>query len=175
MSVENDQQTVERDKLRELQGVFEKAVKDNTIENMRPFIHPEFSFVSFTDKSFDDFDSFKQQWDLTRKEMVGSGHFSTQLNPAPTLFIDDIAIAHGNAKNSLLNTRGQSFNFTNNWTVIFKRLDGEWKVLRAHNSLDPFSNPMLVNGVKQKIIKYSLLSFSGGILLCSILSYLFLG
>jgi len=175
MSVEKDIYATDRDKLRELQTIFENAVKNNTIENIRPFTHPEFSFVSFTDKSFGDFDSFKQQWNFTRKELVGTGSFSTQLNPAPTLFVDDTAIAYGNAKNSLLDARGRNFNFTNNWTVIFKRQDGEWKVLRAHNSIDPFANPMLLSGVKNKVIKYSALSFMGGLILCSILSYLLLG
>ena len=172
MNQEKDNNEVDRVQLRNLQALFEKAVEKNNIEEIRNFIHPDFSFVSFTDKVFNDFDSFKQQWDITRKKMVGSGRFSTRLNPEPTLFSDGIAIASGNASNSMVDHKGQQFNFSNHWTVIFKRVNDEWKVLRAHNSLDPFGNPMLINGVKNKVMKYSLLSFIGGVMVCSIVSYL---
>ena len=171
----SDKYVVEREKLNELKALFEKAVENNSIEDMRAHTHPDFSFVSFTDKTFQDFDSFKKQWNITRKEMVGSGSFSTSLDPQPTLFFDDIAIASGSADNKLVNNKGQAFNFHNNWTTIFKRdNNGEWKVLRAHNSLDPFGNPMLVQGVKDKVFKLSILSFLIGFILCALLALLFL-
>ncbi|HED33192.1 MAG TPA: nuclear transport factor 2 family protein [Gammaproteobacteria bacterium] len=175
MSIDKDEFEAEREKLRKLQAIFEKAVENNSIDDIKPFTHADFSFVSFTDKSFDSFDAFKNQWEITRSEMVGSGRFSTQLNPAPTIFVDDIAIASGNAQNTLVNASGEQFNFSNHWTVIFKRVDNDWKVLRAHNSLDPFANPMLVSGVKRNIIKYSALAFLGGAALCSVISYLIPG
>jgi len=161
----------EREKLRTLQAIFENAVKNNSIEDLRSFIHSDFSFVSFTDKLFKDFDAFKKQWGVTRENMVGSGDFSTRLNPSPTLFEGNIAIASGNADNTLVNSKGQKFEFTNHWTVIFKQDGSEWKVLCVHNSLDPFGNPMLISGIKQKIIKYSVMAFLGGGALTSILSY----
>lgn len=175
MSIEKDEFEAEREQLRKLQTIFEKAVENNSLEDIKPFTHPDFSFVSFTDKSFDSFDAFKKQWEATRREMVGSGRFTTQLNPAPTIFAGDIAIASGNAQNTLRNASDEQFNFSNHWTVIFKRIDNEWKVLRAHNSLDPFTNPMLVSGVKRNIIKYSALAFLGGVALCSVISYLIPG
>jgi len=169
-----DKYAAERDKLRELKAIFEKAVENNTIEDMRPYTHPDFSFVSFTDKAFSDFDAFKKQWNITRENMIGSGSFTTSLEPQPTLFIGDIAVASGNATNNLVDTKGKHFTFQNHWTVIFQRAEGEWKVLRAHNSLDPFSNPMLVSGVKDKVTKFSLVSFLSGAILCSILVFLLL-
>lgn len=175
MTLEKDEFGNDRDELRAIQAVFEKSVTSNTIEDVRPFVHPDFSFVSFTDKSFNNFDSFKEQWIVTRREMVGSGSFLTQLNPEPTSFIDNVAIAHGNADNTLIDTKGQRYNFTSHWTVVFKRLDGEWKVFRAHNSLDPFNNPMLISGVKRSVIKYGILAFIGGVVLCSMFSYLIPG
>ena len=163
----------DREKLRQIQTLFEGAVENNSIEDIRPFTHADFSFVSFTDKVFTDFDSFKRQWDITRKKMVGNGRFSTRLNPEPTLFTDDIAIAHGKANNTMIDNKGHQFDFTNHWTVIFKRHNTEWKVLRAHNSLDPFTNPMLVHGVKRKMMTFGLLSFVAGMILSSVFYYLF--
>ena len=164
----------EREKLRSIQAIFEKAVENNTIEDLKPYTDPEFSFVSFTDRSFSDFDSFSKQWGVTRKELVGSGSFTTQLDPEPSLFFDDIAVCYGNSKNKMVNNKGNKFDFTSHWTVIFKRKDGEWKVLRAHNSLNPFSNPMLIHAVKSKLTLTSLVAFAFGGALCSLLTYLIL-
>ncbi|MCG6969419.1 MAG: nuclear transport factor 2 family protein [Gammaproteobacteria bacterium] len=164
----------EREQLRAIQAVFEKAVENNSIEDLRPYTDPEFSYVSFTDRSFGDFDSFCRQWGLTREEMVGSGSFTTQLDPEPTLFFDDIAVCYGNSKNKLINKKGAKFDFTSHWTVIFKREDGEWKVLRAHNSMNPFSNPMLIHAVKSKLTLSSLAAFVVGGVTCLLLVYLIL-
>ena len=169
-----DTYSEEREKLRSIQAVFEKAVENNTIEDLKPYTDPEFSFVSFTDRSFNDFDSFSRQWCETRKELVGSGSFSTQLDPEPSLFFDDIAVCYGNSINKMVNNKGNEFDFTSHWTVIFKRKDGEWKVLRAHNSLNPFSNPMLIHAVKSKLTLSSLVAFTLGGALCSLLTYLIL-
>jgi len=159
----------ERDELRSLQAIFEKAVQDNDIEVMRQHVAPDFSFVSFTDRSFSDFDAFVKQWKITRAEMVGAGSFSTQLNPEPALFIDDIAVCLGNSSNQMHDIKNNDYEFTSHWTVVFQRINNEWKVLRAHNSLDPFANPMLKHGVKKVLIKFGSLGVLAGALLCFLL------
>ena len=157
--------------LRALQQVFQKAVENNTIEDMREHIADDFSFVSFTDKSFDSFDNFEKQWKVTRAEMIGDGRFTSELNPEPALFEGDIAICKGNASNQMVDAKGNTFAYSSNWTVIFKQTAGVWKVLRAHNSLDPFANPMLLSHVKKTVLKYSAVAFIIGGIACSLLTY----
>ena len=169
-----DNHDKEREQLRAIQAVFEQAVANNKIEELRPYADPDFSFVSFTDRSFSDFDSFSRQWDLTRKEMVGSGSFTTKLEPDPSLFFADTAVSSGNSKNTMVDRNGNNYEFTAHWTVVFRRRDGEWKILRAHNSLNPFSNPMLKGKVKGMLLKYGLLGFISGGILCSLLLYFIL-
>lgn len=164
----NDDNNIDKDEssrqqLRELQSIFEQAVKNNSIEDMREHVDVDFSFVSFTDKSFDNFDTFAKQWKISRNEMIGSGSFVSQLNPEPAVFEGDIAICKGNASNTMVDKRDKTFEYSSNWTVVFKQTDGVWKVLRAHNSLDPFSNPMLRSGVKKHVFKMSLIAFGIGI------------
>ena len=163
---------VDREKLRDIQAIFERAVTNNTIEDLKPYTDPEFSFVSFTDRSFSDFDSFSKQWRLTRIAMLGSGKFSTKLNPEPSLFIGDIAVCYGNSTNNMVDSSGNEYDFTSHWTVIFKRYNDEWKILRAHNSLNPFSNPMLKHAVKRKMIFISAASLLVGAGLCYFLTSL---
>ena len=161
----------DRKQLRGIQEVFENAVKKNEIENIKSHIDDEFSFVSFTDSAFDDFDSFQAQWKKTRTEMVGQGSFSSSLNPEPALFYGDIAVCKGNSDNHLVNAKGKSFTYTSNWTVVFRRHENGWKVLRAHNSLNPFDNPMLVDGVKSKVSKLAALAFVTGVFITAFFMY----
>jgi len=160
-----------REELRELQQVFQHAVKNNSIGDMRTHTDKDFSFVSFTDKSFSNFDDFEKQWNISRQKMIGSGSFTTELNPETSLFFDDIAVCKGNANNHMIDAKGESFNYGSNWTVIFKKTDDAWKVLRAHNSLDPFSNPMLLSHVKKSVLKYAVSAFIVGGIVCSLLTY----
>ena len=148
-----DKHEKSREELRAMQQVFQQAVKNNTIEDMRAHIDADFSFVSFTDKSFDPFDDFEKQWKISRAKMIGNGEFTTELNPQPAQFVGDIAVCKGNASNHMVDNQGKSFEYGSNWTVIFKQTDGVWKVLRAHNSLDPFGNPMLISHVKTSLLK----------------------
>lgn len=156
----------ERQKLVEIQHAFENAVKNNAIDDMRKYVHEQFSFVSFTNSASSDFNAFSKQWKITRERMLGlSGSFVTNLNPQPTIFIDDVAVCTGNADNVMIDNRGKKFDFSTHWTVVFKRENDAWKVLRAHSSTDPFANPILVDHVKQRIVKYGIMSFAAGVTL----------
>ncbi len=166
-----DQYERDREQLRIIQKAFENAVENNTLEDIRAYVHSDFSIVSFTDKAFEDFDSFCKQWNITRQEIVGAGSFTTQLNPEPSLFIDDLAICKGRSDNKMVDKKGTHFEYTSHWTVIFRRIDDNWKILRAHNSLDPFGNPMLVSNVKRKVLMSCTLAFILGGLACSLLAY----
>ncbi len=165
-----DPYDIERKKLRHIKVVFEKAVAENNIETMRNHVHDDFSFVSFTDRAFDDYESFREQWGRTRSEMVGTGSFTTSLSPMPTIFSGDIAVAYGNSQNDMLDRKGGKYHFHSHWTVVFKKEGDNWKVLRGHNSIDPFGNPMLKAGVKSAIFSYSVAAFLlgsvVGIVLC---------
>ena len=104
--------------------------------------------------------------------MIGDGKFTTALNPEPTVFIGDIAVCKGNASNHMIDKQGKSFEYSSNWTVVFRQVEGIWKVLRAHNSLDPFANPMLKSRVKSILIKYCAIAFILGGTTCSLATYL---
>lgn len=166
-----DQYAEEREQLRAIQAVFENAVENNSLEDLRPYIDSDFSIVTFTDKSFDDFESFINAWKTSRQKMIGKGTFTTKLNPETSLFFDDIAIGKGCAQNTMVDNKGQLFEYTSNWTVIFKRTDDSWKIVRSHSSLDPFGNPVLVNHVKHKIVASSILAFVLGSVACSVVAY----
>jgi ketosteroid isomerase-like protein len=166
-----DQHESDRAALHAVRRLFEQAVEQNTLEDLGPHLDPEFSTVSFTDTAFNDFASFNKQWKASRQTMVGSGSFTTTLTPEPTVFVGDVAVCKGDSDNTMVDSKGRLFKFTSHWTVVFKRADNQWKILRSHSSLDPFRNPVVVHYAKRTALVSSLLAFVVGGVACSLATY----
>jgi ketosteroid isomerase-like protein len=150
---QDDPQEAEHEALRGIKAAFENAVNNNQMELIEPFLDKDFSVVTFTDREFSDFEKFKERWQKTRTEMLEGGTYSIKLVPDRSQIIGDIAITKGNSENVMINGNGQEFKFSAHWTAVCRKTDGKWRILRGHNSLDPFGNPMLKSGVKKMIIK----------------------
>lgn len=164
----------DHEQLRALRRVFETAVNANELDQLRPFLAEGFSIVTFTDREFVDFAAFKARWQLTRQEMLQGGNYTMDLNPELSTLIGDIAICRGNANNRLTTGAGKTMEFTSKWTVVCQKQNGQWKILRGHNSLDPFGNPMLVAGVKTLLWRVAAGAGLAGLGLGGIISWLWI-
>lgn len=160
-----DQNSADHEALRRIRNVYEEAVNSNQLEMLRPYLAPHFSVVTFTDTEFDDFEKFKSQWQVTREKMLKGGSYTVKLNPDRSVIIEDFALAKGNAENTLIDGDGNKFVFSAHWTALLQKIDGEWRILRGHNSLSPFTNPMIKHGVKKKLLHVFILAFLSGVLL----------
>src|SRR5688572_3869896 len=138
----------EHQALRELKAVFEQAASENKLDLLKPHVGDKFSAVTFTDREFSDFEKFKARWQKTRDEIVGSGSYKVTLLPERSEIYGDIAVAHGDSENVLITGAGNEYHFTSHWTAVFRKVDGQWKIVRVHSSLDPFGNPMVVGEVR---------------------------
>lgn len=141
-----------------MKQTFEQAVRENRIEMMAPFLDEQFSIVTYTDREFTDFEAFKKQWQETRRQLLEGGSYSVELLPDRRIIAGDISISKGNSQNVLTTGDGKSHRFESHWTVVCRKSGGQWKILRAHNSLNPFSNPMLESAVREMIVKYCVLA-----------------
>ncbi len=157
--------------LRELKAVFEKAASENDLELLRPHVNQDFSAVTYTDREFTDFDAFKARWQKTRDEIVGNGSYKVTLLPERSEIYGDFAIARGDSENVLVNDAGKEFRFTSHWTTVCRKVDGRWKIVRAHSSLDPFGNPMLIDGVTAKVTQVGGVAALGGLILGALGTY----
>lgn len=161
----------EREKLRELKAVYEKAVNTNQMELLKPHLDENFSFVTLTKTEFTDFDSFIKQWNLTRERLLQGGTYEITLEPDVSRFEGDIAISKGTSTSTLVTGKKKTFQFSESWTVVSKKVNDEWKVLRIHSSIDPFKNPFIVDQVKTLIIKTMVVSLAIGILVGYLISF----
>lgn len=158
--------------LRELKTVFEKAASENNLDLLKPYVNENFSAVTYTDREFTDFEAFKERWQKTRDEIVGKGSYKVTLLPERSEIYGDFAIARGDSDNILVNDAGKEFKFTSHWTVVCRKVDGQWKIVRAHSSLNPFDNPMLVDAVTKKLVQTGVAAGLGGLVLGGLLVYL---
>lgn len=154
----------DHDALRHLRVVFQDAVAQNDMERLRPYLATNFSIVTFTDREFTRFDAFKAQWQKTRDAMLGKkGSYSVDLDPEYSVLLGDVALCRGNSHNVLTDDKGREFKFDAHWSVVCQKQDGQWKIVRGHNSLNPFHNPMLRHGVKTAVIKTAVAAFLIGL------------
>jgi ketosteroid isomerase-like protein len=158
--------------LRELKAVFEKAASENQLDLLRPHLNEQFSAVTYTDREFVDFEAFKERWQRTRDEIVGNGSYKVTLLPERSELYGDVAIARGDSENILVNDAGKEFRFTSHWTAVCRKVNGQWKIVRAHSSLDPFGNPMLVDGVRKRMLQAGGAAAAGGLVVGALVVYL---
>lgn len=139
--------------LRELKALYEKSVNTNNMELLRPVMADKFSVITFTGREFTDFGTFKTQWAKTREKMLGeTGSFSVELIPQRSRIFGDTAITFGSSNNTMVTGDGDKFEFPVSWTAACRKIDGEWKIVRAHGSISPFDNPMLKSKVRSYIL-----------------------
>ena len=155
----------EREKLREIKAVYENAVNTNQMELLKPYLDDTFSFVTLTKTEFTDFDNFIKQWNLTRERLLQGGTYEIVLEPDASRFEGNIAISKGTSISTLVTGKKKTFQFSERWTVVSRKVDDEWKVIRIHSSIDPFKNPFIVHQVKSLMIKTALVSLSIGVLI----------
>jgi ketosteroid isomerase-like protein len=139
--------------LRELRALFEKAASENQLDLLKPYLDQPFSVVTFTDREFTDFNVFKAQWQKTRDRLLAGGSYSVKLHPELSRLHGDVALCKGSSDNVLKTGAGREYKFNSNWTAVCRKVDGKWKIVRAHSSLDPFGNPMVLAGATDAVIK----------------------
>ena len=166
----------DRAKLRALKPVFEKAASENQIDLLKPHLHDPFSAVTYTNREFTDFETFKARWQKTRDEVVGPrGSYKVTLRHEPAVFFDDVAVVRGDSDNFLVTSDGNEYRFNSHWTGVCRKVDGEWKILRMHFSLDPFGNPMVVGAVKRRLTQVGIATAAGGLIVGALVAWVIRG
>lgn len=160
-----EEDEADHEALRQLKAVFEDAVNNNQLDLLKPYLHDPFSIVTYTDRNFTDFDVFKTEWQKRRDSLLAGGSYTVELIPERSLLYGDIAITLGTSENVLVTGGGDVYRFPANWTAVCRKVDGAWKIVRTHSSMDPFGNPMILAGFRKTVIQYLIGGLVGGLVL----------
>jgi ketosteroid isomerase-like protein len=146
---------IEQDKeaLRNLRGIYEKAVAERNLEPLKPFLADDFTAVMITSDAVSGYDGIVAYWKKVEEFLGKDGTYQVTIDPDDTLFEGNIAIAKGRAKEHVVRG-GKSLDFTSQWTAVARKEGEAWKIVRIQATIDPIGNPMIatLQGYKSWLI-----------------------
>lgn len=147
--------------LRELKATYEKAVHTGDLSPLRPLFTPDTTAVMILGQEIRSFAELEQHWKYVRDLIGAGGSYTTTLKPEPSLIVGDFALARGTSDELVKTDEGTEYAFTSRWTAVCRQIDGQWKVLRLHGSMDPVTNVFTTTFMHRAKLIYGL----GGIVL----------
>lgn len=138
-----DAQDAERQALRSLAARYESAISTGDLMALQDSVHPEASAVFMTADEVSGLPAMQKFLDGIKKQLGEGTKYSVRLNPGPTRFEGDMAIASGTSDEKIVFSNGKELSYQTKWTANLKKVGGKWLALRLHVSLDPINNPII--------------------------------
>lgn len=129
--------------LRALAVRYEAAINDGSFADLKDSAAPEISAVFMTGAEVKGIDEMQKYYDEIKTKIGSGGSYSVKLLPDDTNFHGNIAVAHGASDESVVLGTGKHINYQSHWTVVLEKVEGKWKALRLHVSIDPINNPFV--------------------------------
>jgi ketosteroid isomerase-like protein len=141
--------------LRRLKTAYEDAVRNNQIDTLSGYFHPDFHGVMVTGRAVNSFADVQQFWRDIRGLMGEGGSYTTTVNPERSVILGDIALARGTTNDVVRNSSGHEYRFTTLWTATLQREGGSWKIRTLQGTMDPIGNPFVQEIAKGTVLRYS--------------------
>ncbi len=131
----------EREALRALPPIYERALNQGKLDLLEPFLDPEFDGVVVTGEEVDSFKALNDYWRGIQELLGEDGNYQVKVNvDQPAYLTAETAVATGTTNETVVTSTGKEFEFNSRWTAVLRKRDGEWKILRIHASMDPINN-----------------------------------
>lgn len=166
-----DKQEAEWAKIRIIKEKYEEAAALGRVDILSPFISPEFTGVTLTGEEIRGYEGLNN-FNLRMREVIGEGAtHEMKISYAPGAMYGDIAIAHGTTQEVLITSLRNRFAYTSLWTAILRKENGEWKLIRVQQSIDPVNNEFVDTFTMRKIGWYGGGGVVAGLILGVLASY----
>ena len=133
----------EHEALRQLKGIYERAISENNIDALAPYFSDQFHGVMLTGRVVTNFDELKRFW-ADMRELIGEGgSYTTTLNPERSVVNGDVALARGSSNDVVVTSEKNEFRFTSYWTAVLQKQAGQWKLVQVQGTIDPIDNPFV--------------------------------
>lgn len=156
------------EELRALKTVYENAINNRDLAPLEKLFTPESTGVTVDNQPFKSFAELKAIYDKFYASFPGV-IYKVKLNPEMSTIIGDLAIARGTSEESATTENG-TFTYTAAFTVVLRRTDNGWKLVRSHLGMDPFRNSIV-----EFFIGKAKRGYGGGALAVGLLAGLMLG
>ena len=143
-------QEEDKQALRDLKAVYEKAVATKDLELIKPHLASDFSAVMITADEVKDYEGIKAYWKKVEEFIGEGGTYTVAIEPDDTIFQGETAIAKGIAKEHVVR-KGKAIDLVTKWTAIARKEEGKWKLVRIQATIDPVNNPIIIELNKGKL------------------------
>ena len=160
----NPQEEADHEALRGLKAIYEQAVRDNQIDRLGPYLHPQFHGVMVTGRAVNNLADLQQFWrDI--KGLIGErGTYTTTLNPERSIILGDIALARGTTDDVVKTDDGTEFRFNSLWTATLQRDGATWKIRSVQGTMDPVGNPFVREFARRALIRTAWMALLAGLI-----------
>lgn len=165
---QNPADDAEWEKIRAMKPVYEQAVVTGKLEDLLPLLSKDFSVTTLTAESLKGFEQFKAYRDKIWTMMGQGGTYQTSIAYKPGYLFGDVAVADGTTQDKVVTSSGRTFDFSSQWTAVFTKEGGAWKIFKIHASMDPLSNDFIKMDLKRSRLTYGLSGLVLGIILAII-------
>lgn len=132
----------DKDALRNLRGIYEKAIATRDLSLLKPHLAADFTAVMITADEVKGYDGILSYWKKVEDFIGKDGVYQVSIDPDDTIFEGNIAIAKGRAKEHAVRS-GKTLDFTSQWTAVARKEGDVWKIVRIQASIDPIGNPII--------------------------------
>ena len=154
----------DREALRKLRGIYEKAIATRDLTTLKPHLAADFTAVMITADEVKGYDGIVSYWKKVEDFIGKDGVYQVSIEPDETIFEGTIAIAKGRAKEHVIRN-GKTLDFTSQWTVVARKEAEMWKIVRIQASIDPVRNPIIAEIQGYKHLFIGLGALIGGLLI----------
>lgn len=151
------------EELRALKTTYETAISSGDLTPLAVLFDEGSSGVTVDNQSFRTFAELKAIYDRFHADFPGVV-YRIKLAAEPSLLSGDLAVAHGTAEEFVKTSAGE-FSYTSTWTVVLRRTDTGWKLVRSQVTMDPFNNSIVRFLQKKSLLTYGLTALAAGLAL----------
>jgi uncharacterized protein DUF4440 len=157
------QEEADHESLRALRAVYERAIRENQLEPLQPYLHTAFHGVMVTGRAVNGFGDLQRFWNDIKGLIGPGGTYTSTLNPERSVILGDIALARGTTADVVKTGDGDEFRFTTLWSATLQREAGAWKLRYVQGTMDPVSNPFVREFSRRAIIRFTSAALIAGI------------
>jgi ketosteroid isomerase-like protein len=159
------QEEAEHEAIRGLRAAYEQAVRENRLDLLQPYLHPEFTGVMVTGRAVASLEEVRAYWRDIRALIGEGGSYTTTVKPEWSTLFGDVALARGTTEDVVVTAEGQEFRFESFWTAVLQKHEGRWTIRRVQGSMDPIANPFVREFARRAVVRSVIVSGLGGLVL----------
>lgn len=163
-------ETADRTALRAIRQSYEEVVNNpkSGYTVLEKHFVPETTAVLVTDHEIASFREFTEYFAKIRTMIGEGGSYTVKTKVDKTELYGDLAVSRGTTEDLVVTDEKKEFKFRSHWTAVCRRIDGDWKIIRLHASMDPLENDFIRAKVAGTGKFYGITGFIAGALIATI-------